>query len=265
MRIQALCSFALVGCVGAAPSSPNTQKDAAVGGGADSSGPAIDAPTTTFSFFITSTGGPTGGDLRANVADADGLAGADALCQSKAAAAVPASASKTWRAYLSTSTVNARSRIGTGPWFNVSGVMVATSVDNLHDAAGNNVNKLTALDETGATVNGSGDTPNTHDILTGSPVDRHGCSESLQQLDKLRRYGGHGERRPPRSHGRWCRLDLVGCGPRDQRLFGHCIPGQRRARVVLLLRRELTLSAGSRRTNARWVHRSRAARPPRSG
>jgi hypothetical protein len=64
--------------------------------------------------------------------------------------------------------VNARTRIGTGPWFNVNGVMVATSVDNLHDAAMNNVNKLTALDQTGATVNGTGDSPNTHDILTGS-------------------------------------------------------------------------------------------------
>lgn len=166
-RIPLLCSIALVGCVGAAPPSSNTQKDAAVGG-SDAPGSSADAALTTFSFFITSTGGPSGGDLRANVGDVDGLAGADALCLAKATAAVPASASKTWHAYLSTSTINARSRIGAGPWFNVNGVMVATSVDNLHDAAGNNMNKLTSLDETGATVNGAGDTPNTHDILTGS-------------------------------------------------------------------------------------------------
>jgi hypothetical protein len=73
-----------------------------------------------------------------------------------------------WRAYLSTAAINARDRIGTGPWFNKNGVMVATSVANLHDAAANNITKATALDENGATVNGAGDTPNVHDIITGS-------------------------------------------------------------------------------------------------
>ena len=128
----------------------------------------IDAPTTSFSFFISSTGGPLGGDFRRTAADTDGLAGADEFCRTKAVAAVPASASKQWRAYLSTSTVNARDRIGAGPWFNKNGVMIATSVDNLHDAAANNVNKTTAIDENGATVNGVGDNPNQHDIVTGS-------------------------------------------------------------------------------------------------
>jgi hypothetical protein len=162
----ALVGLGLLGCVGAAPSQ-TSQEDAAVVSD-DASGSQIDAATTTFSFFITSTGGPSGGDFRRTTADPDGLAGADELCQTKAAAAVPAAATKQWRAYLSTSAVNARTRIGVGPWFNVNGVMVASTVDNLHDALNNNINKTTAVDETGAIVNGSGDTPNTHDILTGS-------------------------------------------------------------------------------------------------
>lgn len=137
-----------------------------------SDGPTRDAPPNTrFSFFVTSTGGPTGGDFRRSPADADGLAGADELCRSKAAAAVPAAGSLTWRAYLSTATVNAKDRIGTGPWFNRNGVMVASSVANLHDAAANMLNKANAIDETGATVPGRDDSPNQHDILTGSLAD----------------------------------------------------------------------------------------------
>lgn len=157
----------LLGCAGEIPSGTSKTPDA--------SPIAIDAPVpvdaaeqTTFSFFITSTGGPTGGDFRRTPADLDGLAGADEICRTKAIAAVPASASKTWRAYLSTSTVNARDRIGTGPWFNRAGVMVASSVANLHDAPANMLNKANSIDETGAVVNGSGDTPNQHDILTGT-------------------------------------------------------------------------------------------------
>ncbi|HWO22578.1 MAG TPA: hypothetical protein VNO30_27655 [Kofleriaceae bacterium] len=131
--------------------------------------PTIDTPAgTSFSFFISSTGGPSGGDFRRTPADTDGLAGADEFCRMKAVAAVPASGSKTWRAYLSTATVNARDRIGAGPWFNRNGVMVASSLANLHDAAGNNLNKTTSIDENGATVPGKGDTPNQHDIITGS-------------------------------------------------------------------------------------------------
>lgn len=152
------------GCAGDSP--PASNIDAAPT--ADAPNTTVDAPTTTFSFFISSTGGPLGGDFRRTAADTDGLAGADELCKAKATAAVPASATKTWRAYLSTAAINARDRIGTGPWFNKNGVMVATTVDNLHDATANNLNKATALDETGATVNGAGDTPNVHDIITGS-------------------------------------------------------------------------------------------------
>jgi hypothetical protein len=131
--------------------------------------PSVDsAPTTNFSFFISSTGGPLGGDFRRTAADTDGLAGADEFCRTKAAAAVPAAANKMWRAYLSTATVNARDRIGAGPWFNKNGVMVATSVANLHDAAANMLNKTNSVDENGAVVNGAGDNPNVHDIITGT-------------------------------------------------------------------------------------------------
>ncbi len=118
---------------------------------------------TGMSFFVTSTSPGKGGDL-------GGLAGADKHCQTLAAAA--GAGSRTWRAYLSqqaTATVpaiNAADRIGKGPWINAKGVVVATDVAQLHGA--NNLTKATALTETGAVVNGRGDTPNMHDVLTGS-------------------------------------------------------------------------------------------------
>jgi len=118
-------------------------------------------PDPKASFFVTSVGSGKGGDL-------GGLAGADRHCADLAKAA--GLAAKTWRAYLSTSGaggVNARDRIGKGPWYNVKGVMVAASVDDLH-SANNKLNKQNSLTETGGTVNGIGDKPNTHDMLTGS-------------------------------------------------------------------------------------------------
>ncbi|MDW4551009.1 hypothetical protein R5H32_16730 [Defluviimonas sp. D31] len=115
----------------------------------------------TMSFFVTSQNPGTGGNF-------GGLAGADAHCAALAEAA--GVAGKTWHAYLSTSAENARDRIGTGPWVNAAGVTVAANVDELH-SAGNNLTKDTALDETGAVVNGRGDEPNRHDILTGSMPD----------------------------------------------------------------------------------------------
>ena len=120
------------------------------------------------SFFITSTGSGNGADL-------GGLAGADKHCQSLAQAA--GAGGKTWRAYLSTQgkdgapTVNARDRIGSGPWYNAKGERIARNVDDLH-GAGNNVKKETALNEKGQVVAGRGDKPaNRHDILTGSRTD----------------------------------------------------------------------------------------------
>ena len=113
------------------------------------------------SFFISSTGSGKGADF-------GGLAGADKHCQSLAAAA--GAGKRKWRAYLSTSgakPVNARDRIGKGPWRNAKGVVIANGVAHLHSAK-NNLTKQTALTEKGETISGSGDTPNRHDILTGS-------------------------------------------------------------------------------------------------
>ena len=123
----------------------------------------------SMSFFVTSVGSGKGADL-------GGLAGADAHCQALAKAA--GSTYTTWRAYLSTQAaalsdpkfVNARDRIGTGPWYNAKGVMVAKNVDDLH-SANNNLTKQTTLDEKGGLVNGRTEKPNKHDILTGSRAD----------------------------------------------------------------------------------------------
>ena len=112
-------------------------------------------------FFVTSAGPGKGGDL-------GGLAGADAHCAKLAQAA--GSTGKTWHAYLSTqgpNAVNARDRIGKGPWQNAKGVFVAKSLDDLHGDS-NNITKQTNLSEKGDVINGRGDTPNRHDILTGS-------------------------------------------------------------------------------------------------
>jgi hypothetical protein len=118
------------------------------------------------SFFVTSVGPGKGADL-------GGLEGADQHCQKLAAAA--GAGDRTWRAYLSTQApglsdpkfVNARDRIGVGPWQNAKGVVIARNVDDLHSAS-NNVTKQTAVDEKGQPVNGRTETPNKHDMLTGS-------------------------------------------------------------------------------------------------
>ena len=125
------------------------------------------------SFFVTSTGPGDGANL-------GGLEGADAYCQMLAAGVGRGSA--TWRAYLSQASgfqgpaaINARDRIGTGPWYNANGAMIAANVADLHGDVQrdrNNIRKPTALDENGEEVKGVGDQPNQHDILTGS--DSHG-------------------------------------------------------------------------------------------
>jgi hypothetical protein len=121
------------------------------------------APHAEMTFFIASAGSGKGGDL-------GGLAGADKTCQMLAQAV--GAGGKTWRAYLSTQgpgAVNARDRIGRGPWQNARGVVVARDVAELHGK--NNISKETALTEKGEVVKGRGDTPNMHDILTGSQPD----------------------------------------------------------------------------------------------
>lgn len=123
------------------------------------------AESPAMSFFITSTGSGNGGDL-------GGLAGADAHCQALAEAA--GAGGKTWRAYLGQSgegaeNVDARSRIGEGPWYNAAGVMIAEDLTDLH--LGNKLRRETGLDENGKRVNARGDSPNQHDILTGARPD----------------------------------------------------------------------------------------------
>jgi hypothetical protein len=115
-------------------------------------------------FFVTSAGPGKGADL-------GGLEGADRHCQTLAQAA--GAGGKTWHAYLSTqgaTAVNAKDRIGRGPWVNAKGVVIAKDVADLHGAS-NNLTKQTALTEKGDMNNGRGDTPNRHDILTGSQPD----------------------------------------------------------------------------------------------
>jgi hypothetical protein len=123
--------------------------------------PAVAQDAANMSFFITSTGVGDGANL-------GGLEGADAHCMQLAEAA--GSTGHTWAAYLSAEGVNAKDRIGTGPWQNFNGDVIATDVANLHSDA-NNLSKETGLTETGAPVNGRGDDPNQHDILTGSNAD----------------------------------------------------------------------------------------------
>ncbi len=166
------------------------------------------APPPPMSFFITSVGNGKGANL-------GGLAGADAHCQMLATAA--GAGDRTWHAYLSTQArngqpaVNARDRIGTGPWYNATGQEIASSLATLHgDTAeqarvGNNVLKARALTENGKQVNGVGDTPNTHDMLTGSTTDGraytdntdHTCgnwtseaADGIAQLGHFDRNGG---------------------------------------------------------------------------
>lgn len=125
-------------------------------------------PPQPMSFFITSVGPGDGANL-------GGLAGADAYCQNLAKAV--GAAARTWHAYLSAAAaapqapVNARDRVGSGPWYNAKGALIAWNVADLHGDIHrdrNSINKEFALNEKGLPVNGRGDTPNQHDILTGS-------------------------------------------------------------------------------------------------
>ena len=140
------------------------------------------APAQPMSFFIASAGLGQGANL-------GGLAGADKQCQTLAAAA--GGGAKTWHAYLSTSAsggqaaVNARDRIGTGPWFNARGGRIAQGLADLHGDTvelaqrGNNLAKSTALTEKNTPVNGIGDTPNQHDMLTGSTLDGRAFTDGM--------------------------------------------------------------------------------------
>jgi len=129
----------------------------------------VQAQQSAMTFFVTSDGPGKGADL-------GGVEGADRHCQALATAA--GAGGRTWRAYLSTQApalndpnfVNARDRIGAGPWQNAKGVVIAKNVEDLH-SANNNLTKETALDEKGQLVNGRTEKPNKHDMLTGSRPD----------------------------------------------------------------------------------------------
>ena len=142
----------------------------ALGAAAGAQNAATAQPQQPMSFFVTSVGKGDGANL-------GGLAGADAWCAQLAAQSGAAQASgRMWRAYLSAvgpdgKPINARDRIGAGPWHNAKGAQIAATVADLHGDIvrdRNQINKANALTEKGAVVNGSGDTPNMHDILTGS-------------------------------------------------------------------------------------------------
>ena len=138
-------------------------------------------------FFIVSSGPRNGADL-------GGLAGADRRCQMLARAV--GSGNRTWRAYLSSTApsgqaaVNARDRIGAGPWHNSKGVQIARDADDLHSDK-NNLTKETQLNELGHRVNGRGDSPNRHDILTGSQLD--GTASSGSEDTTCKNWTSHGE------------------------------------------------------------------------
>jgi hypothetical protein len=182
-------------------------------------------------FFVTSAGSGKGADL-------GGLAGADRICQQLAQAV--GAGSHTWHAYLSTqaadgqAAVNARDRIGKGPWQNAKGVVVAKDVAELH-GDNNNLNKQTALTEKGDVVNGRGDTPNRHDALTGSQPDGtafpagedktcHNWTSSTQGAAMLGHIDRLGLRDDAASHS-WNSSHLSrgpdgGCSQADQRTTG---------------------------------------------
>jgi hypothetical protein len=146
-------------------------------------------------FFLTSAGPGNGANL-------GGLAGADAYCQKLATAA--GAGNRTWHAYLSTSAadgkpaVNARDRIGKGPWHNAKGAMVARDLSNLHGdtleeaRTGNLVTRNNVVTEKGDRVNGVGDTPNTHDILTGSQADGRAYTDAADHTCKNWTSSGEG-------------------------------------------------------------------------
>jgi hypothetical protein len=148
-----------------------------------------EAQDNQMTFFITSANPGDGGNL-------GGLDGADAHCQALAEAA--GAGDKTWRAYLSTSVVNARDRVGGGPWHNAKGELIASNLEELHGEA-NKIGKETGLTETGEMVKGRGDTPNQHDILTGSNADGTvaagmTCEDWTSNASTSKAYVGHHDR-----------------------------------------------------------------------
>lgn len=186
----------------------------------DASGePAPEAPDTTadgtMTFFVTSRGGTQGGNL-------GGLAGADGLCRELAVAASADFARRQWRAYLSTSTAAARERIGTGPWHNQAGDLIANDLAQLHDqAAGGSLDATWPVNDFGVPLDEQGNqvAQNVHDVLTGSEQDGSlaqglTCNDWTSNATNVQGRIGHTNRaglmgQPPS----WNAVHAVGCGP----------------------------------------------------
>ena len=180
---------------------------------------------SVMTFFVTSRGLGKGGDL-------GGLAGADAHCQALAQA--EGAGDHTWRAYLSTSArdgqpaVNARDRIGKGPWYNAEGLLIAATLDELHSDK-NRINKETAVTERLDPVNGVGDDPNVHDVLTGSRPDGTAyaagedlaCRNWASSSDGGAQVGHHDRRGLTEGVNSWNSVHASrGCGQSDLRATG---------------------------------------------
>ncbi len=177
------------------------------------------AQGTSLSFFVTSSNLGNGADL-------GGLQGADAHCQ-KLATTVNAG-NKKWRAYLSTTAskdqklVNARSRIGTGPWYNAKGIMIAKNLDDLHSA--NTISKENALSEKGNVIKGRGDTPNQHDILTGTQQNGMASTANCSNWTSNGKGSaslGHHDKKGPAGRISWNSAhDSFGCSIKDLKATG---------------------------------------------
>jgi hypothetical protein len=179
---------------------------------------------SVMTFFVTSKGPGNGGDL-------GGLAGADAHCQALAQA--EGAGDHTWRAYLSTSAgdgqpaINARDRIGKGPWYNAEGLLVAANLDELHSDK-NQISKETAVTERLDPVNGVGDNPNVHDILTGSNPDGTAyagddltCRNWTSSADGRAQVGHHDRRGLTEGVNSWNSVHASrGCGQPDLQATG---------------------------------------------
>jgi hypothetical protein len=178
-------------------------------------------PTGPMSFFITSQGSGNGGDL-------GGLEGADAICQNLAESVDQGHL--TWRAYLSTqgdNAVNARERIGPGPWFNANGYQVGADLESLHDL-NHRVSAETALDERGRVIPGTFAVPNRHDILTGSTLEGMAypagedmtCNNWTSSDDGKARVGHHDFAAWASSHdSRGCSADVLPLSGGDGLLY----------------------------------------------
>ncbi|MDE2873673.1 MAG: hypothetical protein OXQ94_18545 [Gemmatimonadota bacterium] len=181
-------TFAIAACVAVAGAVAGaTRTGDADPAPAEADGPPREAAQEPMTFFVTSVGPGDGANL-------GGLEGADAHCETLAAA--QEAGGRGWRAYLSTinedgsAAVNARDRIGSGPWHNQVGKLIASDIDELHSEAAN-LDKEMILTEMGDTVNGRGDNPNMHDILTGSDLD--GTAFTSRGYDNCGNWTGNGE------------------------------------------------------------------------